>query len=384
MPGSPLFSAADMSLWDAKKAEARVARPSDEIYHPTSPNPYNKSANARVWAIESAWRVERLRRIRSRPDDVLNLLLVAFLEKGSTPITWEEVFEGGLGDRLKTADTPETRKHVHTVLRGLKAVPRSWAKSATTRFFRGIGKQGESPWSEKPGAGVLSKAYGWKTFEAEWFVELFYRDPMSGVFFADDSVDPYSEEGHEVDEEGGNRFAATTKSRDDEFFDTLIGLLEARGLAIEIDKPDIPAPKPHKPKVFQPGDVITARNLRDLPVGSHIRWIMTDYPYGSRAPTTTEFETEERTYEFVLVERQPKELQVRPVMQGKAFGIRPMPSSILYKTDYSRDETEATYLGPWTGEVIDIEVSRDGWKPKTKKTKRRREGTYPNEKFIRL
>lgn len=376
--GAPLFSTAEMAAWEAKKTAARIHRPEDVVFRADSPNPYYQSVYDRLRAIESAWEVERLRRIRSRSDDLLNLLLVAFHERGSQAITWEDVYEGGLGDRLSAANTPEVRKHVHTVLRGLKSVPRSWAKSATTRFFRGIGKQGEPPWSEKPGAGVLSKDYGWRTFEAEWYVEFFYREPLNGVFFTDDSVNPYSEEGHEIDEEGGNRFAATTKSRDDEFFDTLISILEARGLAPDIDKPNIPPPKPHKAKVFAPGDVITSRNLRDLPKNAHVRWVVVEYADGYMARNTTEFEATERTYEFVLDDREPGHLQVRYVMQGKAFNPQKMSSSDLYKTtSYRHNEVQATYLGQWDGEVLDVEVK--GWKPKsTRKVRRRREGTeYP-------
>lgn len=378
----PLFTVEEMASWEARKVDARVELPGDEVFHRGSPRPYNKSASDRAQAVDQAWRVERLRRIRGRPEDLLDMLLVAFREKGSMPITLEAVYTG-LGDRLKAADTAEIRKHIHTVLRGLKAIPRSWAKSATTRFFRGIGKQGEKPWAEKPGAGVLSKDYGWKTFEAEWFVGLFYQGPMSGVFFADDSVDPYSEEGREVDEDGGNRFAATTKSRDDEFFDTLISILETRGLAADIDKPDIPAPKPHKVKVFKTGDVINAKNLRDLPAGSLVRLVVVTYPSGFRGPTSpVEFEAEECTYDLVLVEREPGELRVRPVMQGKAFASRQMTSTSLYRASYERNEVTATYIEPWAGEVLDVEIARDGWKPKKRKVRRQREGKYPDDKYI--
>lgn len=374
-----LFTEKEMETWAAKKKEAQQDQPSDEIFHRDSPHPYNKSAWNRLQMIDNAWRVERLRRIRSRPDDVLNFLVVAFHERGSQPITWEDTFGKGFGDRLTQADTPQVRRHLHDVLEGLRVVPRSWATSATTRFFRGIGKQGEKPWSEKPGAGVLSKEHGWKTFEADWFVGLFYNSLMAGVFFTDDSIDPYGEEGREVLEEGGNRFAVTSNIRDDAFFDDLINRLAARGLAVDIVKPEVVPPKPRKVKVFQTGDVITEKNLRDLPTNSHLQWTVVQYPGGYRGQQPEIFEAEERTYELVVLERETGILKTRPVMSGKAFSPQEIVSSSLYKKRYDKNEVTATYLGPWTGETLDVEVAR--WTPKTRKVTRRRVGAFPDETY---
>lgn len=351
----PLFTAEDLAEWNARYDEAKTPRDTDEFPYPN--RQYNASLQARVSAHHQAFKMERLRRIAARPEDVANLLLVAFHEKGTTPLSWDEAF-GGLGERLTAADTPETRKHVHAVLTALKTVPRSWAKSAATRFFRGTGAQGKPPWSNKPGAGVLSKDYDWKQYQAEWFMEFFYTGHFCDLFFPDDSPDCYGAEAYEIDEAGGNRFAATRKERDDEFFDALIGVLEARGLAQVIDKPDIPQPKPHKAKVFQPGDKVTTKNVRDLPSGSHIRFTL--HLSGRAGPRGAEGHDVTRHYvlEGVYVERKkPGLYEIRPLV---APGVVVSPV-LVNKWAFA----DAEYIGPWGGQTLDgVEVKRyevEGW-----------------------
>ncbi len=364
--GAPLLTAADMADWDAKKAAAGQGRDGDEIYHPASPTPYNKSASDRVSAVSAAWRVERLRRIRARPSDLLDGLLVAFSERGKDVLLLEDVFEGKLGERLAIADNPENRRHLHTILQGLRVVPRSWAKSATTRFFRGNGKQGDGAWATKPGAGVLSKDYGWTGFEAEWFISLFYNSLLAGVFFTDDSVDLSSAEAHEIEADGGNRFAATRKDRDDEFFDALIGVLEARGMAAGIEVPHRDPPKVRKPRVFKVGDVITASNLRDLPDGAIVEMSLVEYPSGAHwQKPAAAFEAEVHIYECVLAGRDKKSLYLRPIVSGIAFAPRPMsPGSLHRKGGTGRDEVQSVYKGQHTGPVIEAALDRDrGWVP---------------------
>jgi len=337
----PLFTAEELTDWDSMLEKAKETRDTDEFPHRN--RQYNQSRCDRISAYHKAFQMERLRRIEARPGDVVDLLLVAFHEKGKTPITWEAAF-GGLDDRLKAANTPETRRHVHTVLQGLRVAPRSWAKSATTRFFRGTGKQGKPPWSNKVGAGVLAKEYGWKTYEATWFVEFFYYHPLCDLFFSDDSPDCYGEEAHEIDEEGGNRFAATRKERDDEFFEALTEVLEERGLADEIVMPDKKPVKVRKPKVFKPGDRITTRNARDLPEGSHFRLTLHLTDWEGTHPDRKAV-ANHHTLEAVYVTRtKPGLYKVRPVVAGMAVASVSTDKNLL---------NDAEYIGPWEGAVED-------------------------------
>ena len=265
-------------------------------------------------------------------------------------------------------------------------MPRSWAKSATTRFFRGIGKQAKEPWASKPGAGVLGTDYGWKTRESEWFIGLFYGYwygiSIADLFFSDDSPDCYGEDAAEIRDEGGNPFAATRKERDTSFIDTLLEILEKRGLADDIAAPAEKVPKPRKVKEFKPGDVITSRNLRDLPEGAHLRWTFADYPHGhmARGNYDTIWTATLNTFEMVLVGRGTGYAQVRPIVDGRAFGVLDISSSKLYKEDWDWCEPVAEYLGQWDGEVIDVQIDRKAWKPKKSKAKRKTvapvEGSY--------
>jgi hypothetical protein len=355
MPGTPIFTDAEVAAWDKKTKDAMNHVAGDKVYRPEGPNPYNESGCRRRDAVGRAFRVEQLRRMRARPDDILNLILVAFHEKGTDTLTWEDVFVHGLPDRISKADTPETRKHVHTVLDALHHMPLSWGMSAALRFFRGTGKQGKPPWSDKVGAGVLGKNYGWKQFEADWFMHLFYGWPLTDLFLKDDSPDCYGEEAHEIEEEGGNRWAATHKERDDDFIDSLMELLKGRGLAEAIIQPDIPKPKPRKVKVFKPGDRITTRTVRDLPAGSHFRWIHLERAYRGEDRVTEHF-----TYDGVYLSKMGHgDYAVRPVMESTAFEAQECSGSRVF--------AQAEYLGPWEGPVLEVEAAQ--WKTsKRKKT----------------
>lgn len=386
MPG-PIFTPEEIAAWDAKEEAAKVWQDTDEVYHKDSPRPYNRSVGMRVNEVHRARRWDWIRKVRARPEDVLALYLVALNERGAQPIGVDDVFDGKLEDRVKAADTPENRKLMHTVLQGLKGVPLSWARSATTRFFRGIGKQAKEPWASKPGAGVLGTAYGWKTRESEWFIGLFYGQfgawgygaSLGDLFFTDDSPDCYGEDAEDIYDEGGDPWAATRKERDTSFIDALLEILDERGLADEIDKPKAKKPKPRKVKVWKPGDKVTSRNLRDLPKGAHLQWTVAEYPnaYLARDKYDTVWNAKLRIREMVVEARDVGKVFVRPVLEGRAFAPRNLSSTALYKEDWDCPEPETIYLGMWEGDVIDVQIDRNAWKPKTKTAKRK---TVPNDK----
>jgi len=351
---SPLFSPEEMFSWDQKRTEAKIERVGDTIYHPDSPNPHNASARTRVYRVGHSFTLTKLNRMADRPEAIVNGLLIWFHHKGTEPVTWEDFFERVVDPRLTVADNPTSRKLLHTVLSGLSKIPRSWGKSAAVRFFRGTGKQATMG-LKYPGLGVLGKEYDWKQREAEAMLSPFYYGLFSKLFMEDDSPDSYGEEASEIEEEGGNRWAATRKERDDEFFKTLLGILEARGLDPDVEKPVLKAPKPRKAKIFKPGDTIQARNVRDLPSGTHFRWThkkrdttrgTVDKP-GKRV-------TRVRTYEGVYVARnKPGSYTLRPVMDDVAFGPKKDCGSHVWD--------EAEYIGTWSGTTVAAEVKE--WKP---------------------
>ena len=93
-----LFTPEELADWEARLAEAKKPRDTDEFPYPN--RRYNASLQKRVSAHHKAFRMEQLRRIEARPGDVVNLLLVAFHEKGTNTITFEEAFDGFPTGRL--------------------------------------------------------------------------------------------------------------------------------------------------------------------------------------------------------------------------------------------------------------------------------------------
>lgn len=364
-----LFTQEEAAEWKRREDEAYTERPGDTF----------DVRWARKTQISKAHLNEKVARMRARPERVLRAIVTHVGERARTGVTTEELWgdEALLAGRYAAANTPEARWIVREVLRALLKVPRSWAKSAATRFFRGTGKQAGAAY---PGAGILSAERGWTQREAECVVEMFYEGDFGSLFMEDASVDPYGEEGREIREEGGNHWAATRKERNDTFIQDLITRLDGEGVA-EPAVPVKPEKKPRKVKVFSTGEVVTQGNIRDVPTGAHLKMVAVKY-VGQYAKGT-DFSGEEHTFEMVLVSRETGKLVVRPVMKGKAFGGREMPSSNLYDSDYSRDEVSTTYVDMWTGEVLDVEVARGGWKPTSTRTvHRRREGQWPNMKIL--
>jgi hypothetical protein len=363
-----LFTDAEVAEWERREREAYAERPGDTW----------NSRWKRKSAISVSYRNEKLARMRARPERVLRAIVTHAGERARVGVTSDELWgdESLLAERYLRANTPETRWLVRTMLSALLVVPRSWALSATTRFFRGIGKQKDAKY---PGAGLFSADRGWTEREVGALVAMFYSGEVGALFMEDVSVDSYGEDGHEVMEDGGNRFAATRKDRSDGFIRDLIDRLDAEGVVAPV-VPAKPEPKPRKARTFAPGDVVTRTNLRDLPAGSHLRMVVVVYDYGHGAQ---EFGAQESTFEMVFVSRETGTAQMRPVMAGKAFASRLFPSSNLYAEGYNHNEVTTTYLGPWAGEVLEVEIAREHWKPvSSRRVRRRREGTYPDQKIV--
>lgn len=363
-----LFTEAERAEWKRRSDAEYVEQPGDT----------HSMRWARKDAVDLAFRNEKMARMRARPERVLLLLVTHTGERARVGITSEESWgePALLEARHAAANTPETRWLVRTMLEAISKIPRSWGRSATMRFLRGTGKQKGTNY---PGAGILSAERGWREYEATALAKMFHEGDFGSLFLSDVSADAYGEEGREIAEEGGNRFAATSKDRDDAFIAKLIGMLDAEGVKAPIIAGK-PPPKPRKSKEFKPGDAVTQGNLRDVPTGAHLRMTVAEYPSG---PKTGEFEATERTWEMVVESRETGSLRVRPVVSGKAFAPRDFQSRSLYKTGYDRPEVTTVYVGQWAGEVVDVEIARDAWKwTKTRKVRRKRVGTGYPEVFV--
>lgn len=350
------FTEEEIASWEQKMEEAEKPRPGDEYDRYDR----NKSASRRVSTFSSRWRREFLRRFANDPERAAELLIVALHEKTRTMLS-ETALEDSWAERVKKADTAKHRRQAWEMLEAFKKIPRSWATSALTRFFRGNGKQGKGKWLQITGSGILGKDYGWKNREATSVVEMFYYGDLGAVLTEDLSPDCYGEEAGEVAEEGGNPFAATTIEKDLDFAEAIQEVLEERGLGDDLEP--LPSKKPKRtPKTFEPGDSITSRNVRDLPEGSHFRFTLHE-----RNQDYSDRKTKIHTFEAVYVRRdRPGHYVLKPVMKGKVF------APVEDCTHHCFEEAE--YIGPFEDsslEALDIEIrkwegvkkarSEDGW-----------------------
>ena len=189
-------------------------------------------------------------------------------------------------------------------------------------------------------------------------IQCMYCWPVGDLIMPDDSVDPYTEEGHEIDAEGGERFAATRKERDSDMLATLRGILEARGLGPELVMATPMPAKKRKPKTFKKGDKITSRMVRDVPEGSHFTW-----QFIRRQRNKSGNMGERRvTFDAVYLKRvKPGVHVIRPIQEGVAFASKEMHAHLLGGKIFD----DATFVGPWTGKIMEVEVM--GIKPTTEK-----------------
>jgi len=202
-----------------------------------------------------AWAAETIRRIERDPTPYLQGLVIVMGSRGAEPrgvVTgcWHvnghgQVSAPGWYERAvdrpdeweamyQKYNTDDTRQNLHTLLSALAEIPQSWAMSAFKRFLRGIGKQKGAKYT---GAGMFDRNSGWKAREVEgvarlladsrgtMFGALWPADPLN---YYDPDYDPYGALGGEIEDEGGDRWAATRVERNKPFIDKLCKMLEAK------------------------------------------------------------------------------------------------------------------------------------------------------------
>lgn len=263
----PLFTKAEL---DAQQAELTVLERT------------RKATNQdwdQFWAQEQALkRAHQLRtnaRVHDRAEEFLNSLIILVGSRAEVVVGFNYAFAGSdkadFRRALMELDTPEARRSLHTMLKALTEIPKSWARSAFVRFLRGTGKQAGAKYH---GAGLFSSRYGWREMNVTAIAEVIAgQGPTARVLmsYADveaeiAEVDPE----FEVVESDVSRVAVRV-ARDVDFLNQLCDMLEKRGLA------DLPVPKEtkptkaHVPHVFKPGDIIRAKAIRDLPLPAHVR-----------------------------------------------------------------------------------------------------------------
>lgn len=311
---------------------------------------YRKKRAGLKWeetkAVDEAYQIETVRRVHERPDEYLNALLIHVEKRGAFYVDFYGAFlysdHSEWTSIVKESDIPNNRRTLHTILKALTQIPKSWARSAFVRFLRGIGKQRGSKYY---GAGSLGPQYGWTGREVTAICEVIAGDanPYAKVlmFYADvqeeiEEADP----DYEVVEYGTN-FKATRVERDVEFLNVLCGILEKRGLA---DTPTVQERKPTKPrtaKIFKSGDIIRKSNLRDLVLPAHVRVLIKKRVKGKKE-------------EWVPDALEQVVLAIRTGQYHSAF-IVPDRLEIAFTPPasfYSRDNLlGATYVGPWKGKI---------------------------------
>ena len=285
------------------------------------------------------------KRVEAAPNLVLDLLLVCLHERMRQQFPTEQDTQ-----RIAEANTPDNRQYLYLILSALQEVPLSWATSATTRFFRGTGKQAEMPWRTKVGFNLLSKDYGWTGDEATCFVNMFYERHILGQgFFSNVSPDPYGEEGMEILDSGGNRFAATQVERNTAFISTLQSLLEARGLGAAPTPTPVEVPKraPRKAKVWAVGEAVTQRNYKDLPENALLKRVCKYARYNVFWEKDKIQSPDVDTFWCVYISSANRSACVWPVMREVAHKEITVPSTKLYKDE--RGLNVVTFEGIWGG-----------------------------------
>jgi len=373
------FTSRENAAWVKKLQEADIAQPGDT---------WNTNWN-RKSAIQAQWRAEKLKRMSQYPTYIVRYFVVEVGEAltGNRKVIydediWEDIHTSlsedadpdlimlfrqntdksevgcGFQDRYEAVNTPQVRWTVHTLLSSLAVIPRSWGRSATLRFWRGIGKQAKFG-TKYPGFGVLSADNGWTTREADAISYVFCKGDVGSLLMEDCSDDQVDAVNRDEDVEYGVEFVATRKERDDAFIKMLLGLLEKEGL-------DAPAPPPKKEvkeyvkKTLTVGQVIEQKHLKDLSEGDLLRWTVLDR-YSKKGHLVY------RVYELMFVSRSTGKIQYRPICKNKAFAILEGSSSRLYGYIGGGKEGKAEYLGKFSGDIVDVEVK---WEPVTTRSEK--------------
>lgn len=296
-------------------------------------------------ALDRAIQIETVRRVKERVDEYLNALLMVIGNRGGVYIAFDRAFVNSDYSEylkvLKRVDIPENRRILHTILKALTQIPKSWARSAFVRFLRGTGKQKKAKYY---GAGSLGPQYGWTEREVTGVCEVIAGDtnPYAKVLmsYADvpkeiQNKDPDFEiVDHDV------QFKATCVERDIEFLHRLCQILENRGLAEVPDIKERKKTKPHVPKIFKSGDIIRKGNLRDLPLPAYVR-IPIERFKGESQDVTPDF-----LERVVLGLGNGGQYRYAQVRSGVAYQDRQ-----YMDIDYKSHLYGATYIGPWKDRI---------------------------------
>ncbi|HEU5114546.1 MAG TPA: hypothetical protein VFT82_02145 [Candidatus Paceibacterota bacterium] len=332
----PLFSPEEQKAWKDKFDVLDAAHRKDNT-------PFDHYWAQRE-AIARAERIDTNRRVRARANEYLDALITLVGSRGSSYVNFPHCFNESdsldVRQAIEKHDTPETRRALHTILRAFSEVPKSWARSAFVRFLRGNGKQKEAKYH---GAGMFGLDYGWKGEEVTAVCAVIADEtsPYSQALVTYANVekeireaDPdYQVTSYDV------RFKAVRAERDVEFLTALCSMLEKRGLA-PIPKPKERKPKKTRvPKQFVPGDVVTLRNMRDVPLPAHVRIPIEKFDEPSKQWLPS-------TIEHVVVRLGNAGNYYRYVVtpKGEAF-----EAGMGWEGKYWLDG--ATYLGPWKGKL---------------------------------
>lgn len=317
----PFFTEREQKSWAEKKKRANKELPTDNS---------RMDSFYRLQEVRNQLKGEKLRRILSRPEDVAHILLVA-LDQRKKAFLSESVFYESYEKQIQKADTEKNRRILWTTLEALKHIPLSWGKTATVRFFRANGVQGKEPYCNRVGSNLFGKEQGWTARDATSFVGSFYNGILGEAFMYDMSLDPYSEEARSLEKDGGNRWAQTSKERNEEFIEAIQEILKEKGLGSEIS---ITSPKK---TTFEAGDFISKRTAKDLPKGSVFEW-----------------KRKGKTFTGVFVKKVGSGYEVQPIVEGKVFAPKSSSSHIfeeaLFKgtvKDFDLESLESIEIKTW-------------------------------------
>lgn len=349
--------------------------------------------SAEKHACEGAHQAERVKRAQQRAPEFLNALLAFVSGRGRTYWDFDDAFEHSDDPEnvqaIAQCDTPEHRRVLHTILKALCEIPRTWAPSAFSRFLRGIGKQKGAKYY---GAGSLGTSSGWTQREVEAVCQQLAGDrhwqhPYSAVLmsYADVESEVSAAEEAGLVEEGTHyevRNRAARATRDVEFIQRLCSMLEERGLG-EMPQAPVIERKPRKQKEFKPGDIVRSQSFVDLPLPARLRMDVTFYRPPKKARRES-LASDPKHYVPGTID-----IVVSPVRSDGKADVYPCArvDARLVDRAYPMDGLGfrklvfdgATYLGPWTGTVVEDVVFRgEAWHlPSTHRSARRWRSAHP-------
>jgi hypothetical protein len=331
------------------------------------------------------YKSKAVRKIRADVDGLLGVLLKIVANR-----------KGDIDDRQLVSltqdnsafNTPEHRRDLYTFLKGYSETPASYAMSATTRFFRGIGKQ---KGMKNFGCGAFGTKSKWKNDEVKNVVDMLipaHYDSMPNVTLPDlfavcnNTEDAIYRRIEELDAKGdydhdlwGATFKATNIKRDKDYLLELCANLKDKGLAPAVVHAPKPVKKARKKKVFKNGDKITKSNIRDLPFGSEIE--LTEVLYRGQAFQNVKVTWRALWKGLADPSKRNSGVHCMPINAGTAYHDDNFSFTFgKQKVDFFRksyhDETQhtvMTYVGEFTGVVNEKVAYNPQWYLKNNTTK---------------